>query len=328
MKTAVLLLGAALVLLPLFQSQAGDAFFAADGKSVTFIPIADGGSMRKVDLSTKKVETIPLSLPKEENAIALVSGSEGEALVLTDKAAWVHDAKGTRKLAALGAIENPTDLIVASSKDERMPDWMLVVGSEKDDASRRIYFYRKPGDKEFKPVFCRRTGTVGDGVITADGRFFFGADGDLWEGGFETEDPELIALTGVRIAPLGVLNTDSANGGSMYVDRVMPAGQSVYVALGGHHMGQLVRVDMNPKPALNEESGASGSVKDHYAYLAKSLASTAVIDDSGEPIRNAAAISADGDEMVFYTTGGGTVTMHLWKKSTGKSEELGTFEVQ
>ena len=91
-------------------------------------------------------------------------------------------------------------------------------------------------------------------------------------------------------------------------------------------MGQLLRIAMDPKPALSEGSGANESVKEHYAYLSKTLASVQIIDDSGETIRNCAAISLDGKEQVFYAIGGSTLTLYLWEKATGKSRQVATDE--
>ena len=256
--------------------RAGDAFFSADGRTVTYVPTFDTGCLKRINLETKTVERIAVTLPKDEGIVALAGGADGEALFTTEKAAWVHDAKGTRKLCDLGAIENSTSLIVAPSKGEHFADYLFVTGSEKDDPNRHLFFYRKPGQKTFKSTFCRRVQTIYTGAFTADGRFFFDGDGDLWEGGFEPEDEQAEmppVLNGVRIAPLGLFNTDSANGGSLYVNRILPAGKSIFVVLRGHHMGQLLRVAMNPTSAMKEGSGANDTVQGNYAYMAKSLAS-------------------------------------------------------
>lgn len=42
-----------------------------------------------------------------------------------------------------------------------------------------------------------------------------------------------LGLIGARIAPLGFFNTDTANGGSMYVDQIMVAVGALYVRLRG-----------------------------------------------------------------------------------------------
>jgi hypothetical protein len=309
-------------------SQAGDAFFSPDGKTVTYVPIFDGSALRQLNLQTKKIEHIPLNLPKDQSVVSLVPGTDGETLFLTEKAAWVHDAKGTRKLCDAGEAQNINDLAVAPSKDKNLADWLFIAGSDKEEASRNIFFCRKPGEKTFKPTFCRRTNYVSAGVFTAGGRFFFANEGDLWEGEFEAEDGQgmLTTLNGVRIAPLGFLNTDAANGGSMYVNHIMPVGSSIYVTLGGHHMGQLLRIAMNPKSALSEGAGANEALNDHYAYLAKSLSTVQIIDDSGEPIRNAAAIAINGTERVFFGKGGSSLQLFLWDKATGKVEEIAKDE--
>lgn len=314
-----------LSLLLIATGHANDAYFSPDGKSVTFVPIFDDGALRRMDLQTKKVEKVALSLPKGQGVVSLASGGDGEALLLTEKSVWVHDAKGTRKICDLGEARDASHLAVAPSKDAQLADWMFIAGADKESQSRRIFFGRKPGEKTFKATFCRRVSGVGASAFTADGRFFFANDGDLWEGGFEKGEAgnDMTVTNGVRIAPLAFLNTDSANGGSMYVDSIMPAGTGIYVALRGHHMGQLVRVAMNPKPAMAEGSGANEALKDHYAYLAKSLASVQIIETDGDSIRNTAATAAGGNERVFFTQGTAPIRLYVWDKATGKTEQVG-----
>ena len=314
-----------LSLLFVATGHANDAFFSPDGTSVTFVPIFDDGALRRVDLQTKKVEKVALGLPKGQGVVALAPGGDGEVLLLTEKSVWVHDAKGTRKVCDLGEAKDPGHLAVAPSKDAHLADWMFIAGANKESQSRRIFYARKPGEKTFKATFCRRVGGVGASAFTADGRFFFANDGDLWEGGFEKDDDGngMTVTNGVRIAPLAFLNTDAANGGSMHVDSIMPAGTGIYVALRGHHMGQLVRIAMNPKPAPVEGSGANDALKDHYAYLAKSLASVQLIETDGDTIRNPAAISVKDSERVFFTQGTAPIKMYLWDKATGKTEQVG-----
>ena len=321
MKTHTL---ASLLFLSASFAQAGDAYFSPDGKTVTYVSPLDQTLLQQVQLETKKLTTIPLALPKDETVQSLTAGAEGEALLLTEKAAWVHDAKGTRKLCDLGKISQASDLAAAPGKHPLLADWLFLAGTHPEEASRRIFFARKPGEKTFKPTFCRRTHQVNAGAFSAEGRFFFAAEGDLWEGDFEPEDGEgmMTTLSGVRIAPLAFLNTDGANGGSLYVDHLMPVGSSIYVALRGHHMGQLLRIAMSTQPALNEKSGANDDLKSHYAFLAKNLASVQIIEGSGEPIFNSAAIALPDTERVFYSHGISNQHLFLWDKATGKTSEV------
>lgn len=288
----------------------------------------DGGALRRINLETKVIEEIPLTLPKDQSVVSLISGAEGEALILSEKGAWVHDEKGTRKLCDAGEVEDLSDLAVAPPKVEGLADWLFVAGTDKESVGSRLFYSRKPGQKSFSRTFCRRVHSVGSGVFTADGRFFFDEGGDLWEGNFEAGDGDgmMTTLNGVRIAPLGFLNTDGANGGSMYVSNIMPAGTGIYVALQGHHMGQLLRVTKPMKPATSEGSSANDTVKEHYAYLAKSLASVQIIDDSGEPIRNCAATVVNGVERVFFAKGGSSLTLYLWDNATKTAVEVGAVE--
>ena len=130
---------------------ADQAFFSADGKSVTFVPRADLGHLLKLDLSTAEVTKVPLlGEPAKEEVTSLCRGSDGEALFTTESGVYVHDDKGTRKLAPSPAkgdwgIEN---LVAAPADLPTIGDWLLLSGPD-EEPSRRTYFARKPGTKAF-----------------------------------------------------------------------------------------------------------------------------------------------------------------------------------
>ena len=51
-----------------------------------------------------------------------------------------------------------------------------------------------------------------------------------------------------------------------------------------------------------------------------------IIDDSGDPVRNAAAIAINGSEKICYAKGNSQLTFFLWDKATGKAEEIAKDE--
>ncbi len=305
-----------LALIALDAVFSGEAFFSADGQSVTFVSTTESDRLHRIDLDSHKIDTIRVSLPKDQSITSLTIGADGEALFLTESAAWVHDAKGTRKLSDIG-VENAGGLAVAPPKGSPVADWMFLAGQDKDDASRRIFYCRKPGSNSWNSTFCRRTDRVDAAVFTADGRFFFASHGDLWEGEFEPDDGQgaPTTLNGVRIAPVAFLNTDASNGGSMYVHTIMPAGESIYICLRGHHLGQLLRISLNQKPALQDSA-----MDHHYTYMAKMLSSAEIIDGEGSPLFCTAATAAGGRERVFYLK---DHKLYLWTRDTGRAEEIG-----
>ncbi len=320
-------------LLAASSAHAGEAVFAKDGQSVAFTSFFNEDSILRLDLGTRKLETVALGAAvKGQHITSLTSGGDGELLFLTEKAAWVNDAKGTRRLCNVGAVKYPRDLVAAPAKAAGVADWLFLSGprSAEDGGGGTEFYGRKPGDKAFTSMFCRRVNSVWAGAFASDGRFFFAGEGDLWEGSFDPEPAGggLGSLSGVRIAPLAMMNTDSGNGGNLWVTQVMPAGKSIYVRLRGTHMGELLRVPMNPVPALDEKSGAMGSLEDHYKYLSKSLASVQRIETSGDDITASAAAVRGGDEVVFFRTrvGGGKWGLMLWSKSTGKAEQVAVEE--
>jgi len=311
------------------MARAGDAFFSKDGQSVTFVSGEHDESVLNLNLTTRNIETVSLGTAiKGQSITSLASGEDGELLFLTEKGAWVNDANGTRKLCGLGSAAHGADLSVAPATAAGVADWLFIAGdrAEKDRSAASTLHYRKPGEKEFRPVFCRRVNSVWAGAFTSDGRFFFAGESDLWEGAVDP-DPVgggVATLNGVRIAPLALKNTDCTNGGNLWVAQVMPAGSSIYVRLRGTHMGILLRVPVNPVPALDDKSGASGSLIGHYAYLAKALSAVQIIEPEGKGITASAAAETNGRELLFYRSGLGGVRygLFIWDKASGKSEQV------
>jgi hypothetical protein len=305
--------------------RADQAFFSADGKTVTFVPKIDVGYLLRLDLATMKQEKLKLGADcAKEEVTSLCRGGDGEALLTTAKGVYVHDAKGTRKLADAPVKAGwPIDsLAAAPASTADVGDWLFLSGSDPDDVQRRTFYSRKPGTKSFKPVFCRRVNRVDSGVFTTDGRFFFAGGGDLWEGmfqPFEGGDTMDAVLVGTRIAPLGLMNTDEANGGNLWVAQVMIAGKTLYVRLRGHGMSELVRVPMLTRPTQEM------STADNYNYQRDMLSKTEVINTGVDSeIWLSAATEVEGHEKLFFraSDGEGNIGLYLWDHTTGKSTKV------
>ncbi len=312
-------------------SQADQAFFSADGKTVTFVPKIDTGYLIRLDLTTSKQRRLVIGADAAQDEVtSLCRGGDGEALFTTAKGVYVLDDKGTRKLSVAPVKADwPMDSLAAapaSMKD--VGDWLFISASEADNINTRSFYSRKPGSKDFKKVFCRRVARVENGVFAPDGRFFFAGEGDLWEGSFDVSsagDDRDATLVAARIAPLAMMNTDEANGGNLWVDQVMLAGKVIYVRLRGHGMSEIVRVPMHPVPALDEKGGANLSTQDSYRYQGEMLAKAEVIPLEQGEIRIAAAAVINGSEKLFYraSDGEGNIGLYLWDRATGKAAKVG-----
>jgi hypothetical protein len=107
-------------------------------------------------------------------------------------------------------------------------------------------------------------------------------------------------LVGARIAPLAIMNTDEANGGSMWVQHVAPAGKWIYAQLRGHHMSAILRTPLPAKPMYAPTSNDSPSAKDQLDAMAHSLNKTEVIADDMEYAAGFCAIEIGGTPRVFF----------------------------
>lgn len=197
------------LLLSIAAAAAGDSFFSADGKTVTFAPIVESGNLGRVDVATGKVTLTPLPAEaKDKEITGLSAGAQGEALFTAGDAVWVATPEGVmKKVLPTKPVTGSEGLFVGTKEDSPLMDWLFVTGEDKDRAGESVFFARRKGGKEFGKVFCRRVSNVGHGAFSADGRFFFSAEGDLWEGGFSVEEPDTgleATLVGARIAPLAI----------------------------------------------------------------------------------------------------------------------------
>ena len=78
-------------------SLSDEAFFSADGKSVTFVPRTGEGYLLRLDIDLAKVSKLRLGpAVMNDTVTALCRGGDGETLLTTANGVYVHDAKGTR----------------------------------------------------------------------------------------------------------------------------------------------------------------------------------------------------------------------------------------
>ncbi|OYW76411.1 MAG: hypothetical protein B7Z37_08755 [Verrucomicrobia bacterium 12-59-8] len=292
-------------------SLANEAFFSKDGGTVTMgLGGRSGSGLVQVDIATGKISQAPLPEElKDESIESVAAGSEGEALFLAKDGVWVWTpgaAIPVKHVCATAPVVGATDLFVATVPGTPLTDCLFVTGNETADATSMGSFYgRKPGGKHtFLSIFCRRVSDATGGVFSTDGRLFFVSHGDVWEGGIQVNDDtdmeRLGTLVGARIAPLGILNTDEANGGSMWVQHVAPAGKWIYAQLRGRHMACIMRIPLPVKPLYSPTSGDSLTTKDQLDAMSDSLNKTEIIADDMEFAAGFCATEVGGKPRVFY----------------------------
>ncbi|WP_395753108.1 hypothetical protein [Prosthecobacter sp.] len=293
-----------------------------------------------MDIATGRITRAPLPPElKDESIESVAAGSEGEALFLAKNGVWVWTpgaATPVKHVCATAPVFNAADLFVATVPGTPLTDCLFVSGNETADATSRGTFYgRKPGSKQpFLSIFCRRVDDATSGIFSTDGRLFFVSHGDLWEGGIQVDDDtgteRLGTLVGARIAPLAVLNTDEANGGSMWVEHVAPAGKWIYAKLRGHHMAALVRTPMPAKPLYAPSSSDSPSTQDHLAAMSHALSKTEIITEDYEHVDAFCATEVGGKPRVFFcgdVEDGKGPAMMLWE-GAGKPRVFGHLPAQ
>jgi hypothetical protein len=312
------------------SSFADEAVFSADGNSVTFVPKNfEANHLWKLDIGTGKVEKIALGgAVAKEGVTSLCLGGEGELLLTTGEGVYVQDDKGTRKLAPAPVKGNLSikGLAVAPASAAAFADWLFLSGEDAEIENHRILYSRKPGTKAFVPMFIRRVNRVHAAAFALNGRFFFGGDGDLWEGGFEDMgDGEVVrlGLIGARIAPLGFFNTGTSNGGSMYVDQIMVAGEALYVRLRGHHLSELVRVPMPAASALDEKDAVMSDPAASYRLQSQLLSKAEVIPTQHFEITISAATAVGGNEFLFFRANDDDgIGLYLWDRQSGRAKRV------
>ncbi|MES2709843.1 MAG: hypothetical protein V4726_24820 [Verrucomicrobiota bacterium] len=309
--------------------RADTAFFTRDKSEVIFTAIYKPGILWRLNLKSAGLSAITLSGPLKGREVGSIArGAEGEILLTADNAVWVLDKDGApRKIADE---KDPGSFFLGPVGEGPLKDWLFTVKPDGTEGlgARDIFYARKPGTKAFRPVFCRRVERVGTGTFTSDGRFFFAAQGDLWEGGFDGSDDEgtgnIATLVGCRIAPLAVLNTDMSNSGSQLVREIHVAAGSLLIGLGGRHEGSILRLPVPAGTAYGPNP--EGSAPDTAAALElqrRSLAKIEIIVPETGGLTAMAAAEIDGDPVVFYRGEGDEQGMGLWLwKGSGPVKRL------
>lgn len=292
-------------------ASANDAFFSKDGKTVTMGLGSRGGvGLVQVDIATGKITQAPLPAElKDESIESVAAGSEGEALFLAKNGVWVWTpgaATPVKHVCATAPVVNATDLFVATVPGTPLTDCLFISGNDSADATSMGSFYgRKPGGKHpFLSIFCRRVSDATGGAFSADGRLFFVSHGDVWEGGIQPDEDSgterFGTLIGARIAPLGIMNTDEANAGSMGVMHVAPAGKWIYAQLRGHNMAAILRVPLPAKSLYSPTSEDTPSTQDQLAAMSHALNKAEVITEDSEHVDGFCAIEVGGKPRLFY----------------------------
>ncbi|MGC4015683.1 MAG: hypothetical protein QM755_14345 [Luteolibacter sp.] len=275
---------------------ATEAAFSADGKTLYAISRTGDGLLA---FEPGSVTPKPIPLPKAfgGEASQLLADPQGLLVAAAGKL-WQWnptDPKTAPKLVAplpasfqvfgLGRAEGEGvagNLLISGwySLDPQKP-------KPKNVDENASLFALKPGGKAFKPVFVRRLEHVTACPTFSNGRMVFGGDHDLWEGGLDGEEEDMDfragTLWGHRTAPLGMFNTDGANGGGMGVRQVVIAGDTVWAALGGRHMGALVSVPLEKKTAEQEHPELADAWKIQREQLAQAKAVLLPVDGEDKP---------------------------------------------
>lgn len=292
------------------RSPAAEAFFSADGSTVTMTLSPRSAGLIQVDVESGAITKAPLPKElKEEFIESIARGGEDEALFLAKDAVWVwkDDASPPvkRVCATAPVVSAAMDLTVVTAADTDLADSLFVSGIQQDNPDQQVLFGRKAGAKTFLPVFCRRVDGVQSGVFSEEGRFFFVSGGDVWEGGIQLDEDasmgRLGTLVAARIAPLGILNTDESNGGSLWVGQIAPVGKWLYLRLRGHHMGAIARIPVPAKPLYSPESDEQPTLQAQINAMKQSLAKVEIINDELEDAQAFCATELEGGEVrLFY----------------------------
>lgn len=287
----------ALGFLSVFPSaSATEAAFSADGKTLYALS-REGDALLAFESGNVTPKQIPLPKPLAGDASQLLTDPYG--LLVTAAGKLWHwnpaDAKTTPKVAAtLPASFQVFGL--GRAQGEGVAGMILISGWYSFDSAKpkpkvadenASLFGLKPGGKDFKPVFVRRLEHVTACPAFAGNRMVFGGDHDLWEGGLEGEEEGMEfragTLWGHRSAPLGMFNTDGANGGGLGVRQVVIAGDTVWAALGGRHMGALVSVPLEKKAADQDHPGLAEAWQIQREQLAQAKPVLLPVDGEDKP---------------------------------------------
>lgn len=270
------------------SAKAGGSVFSKDGSRIYLSPLWEKGKLWVINSETHEgvLEDLSGSIGDMETG-TLARTPEGDILIEAGGAIWKWTPGGKKpvKLAAVPKGLTTREISCASAAGKHAQAGTVFLAAYNETENRDELLALLPGARAFKPVFIRRLQNVtAPPAFSGDGRMFFGGDFDLWEGTLEKEEDvedRAGTLTGSRLAPLAVANTDGANSGSMGVREVAAAGNKVYALVSGRHMGAVVTVTRPAEDRYDSEAAEHPGAGAAYKLMADTLAKAAVIFDGG-----------------------------------------------
>lgn len=284
-----------------------EAAFSADGTKLWVIPVFETDFLWEIETTTWTAKPRPVrGFAAEEAMQCLCLDEKGDLLVATDRAVWLLPP-GEEEVRLIATLPGPAFVTGISCVTRPGPvpvgTVFLSVGPENGEGDP--LYLMKPDRKTLIPVFVRRLSDLTTVPRFSDsGRMVYGGNWDLWEGFFEAWDDGGVdragALGGSRFAPLALMNTDSANSGSMGVDGVAVLGEDVYAALGGRHMGALVRVPLPSENRYASNDGMHPELAESFAVMKRALGAADILEEVERIDALAVQPSPEGGRGLFY----------------------------
>jgi WD40 repeat protein len=297
-----------IAILPDIPSHASEATFSADGKTVYLSALFKDTDVHIIDVASKKHRTVTPIAAGGESIRALSCDAEGNILIATDRAlhSWNPTTHKSQKVVDFPIKLIVSDLSCITAKGHPLKDTVLLLGeSEAEDGIRKLLALQ-PGKKSWREIFCRRNDPLTAPRTNAAGRMFLGSNYDLWECNiflepYDLKDSRIMgSVSGCRIAPLAMMNTDSANSGAMAVRAAAPAGQTIYSLLSGRHMGAILATTAPASALYAGDEGTHPELAQQYDIMKQSLGQTTIVYEGGPC--DALCVSESGNEkpIVFW----------------------------
>lgn len=284
-----------------------EAAFSADGTKLWVIPVFETEFLWEIETATWEATRRPVrGFAAEETPQSLCVDEKGDLLIATDRAVWVLPP-GQEEPSLLASLPAPAFVtgISCVTRPGPVPVGTVFLAVRPETAGDDTLYLMKPDRKALIPVFVRRLSDLTTVPRFSDsGRMVYGGNWDLWEGFFEVWEDEGVdragALGGSRFAPLALMNTDSANSGSMGVDGVAVLGEDVYAALGGRHMGALVRVPLPSENRYASNDGMHPELAESFAVMKRALGQAEILEEVEQIDALAVQPSPEGGRGLFY----------------------------
>lgn len=262
-------------------AHAGQSVFSADGKTIYLSPMDSGNSVYVIDAAMHKHQSVQLFKKDETTYVnGITRNPQGEIVFATNKSLWRWNGKdAAQKILDLPKDFTFSDISCVLSKGLTPIGTILLLGTKKDEDRNTLYALL-PGSKEWGVIFCRRNEPFSAPQTNAAGRMFCASNLDLWECTIIIEPADagstmLGSMEGCRIAPLAMMNTDSANAGAMIVGEVVAAGEQIFSRLQGRHMGAILQTTAPAKPLYsNAEGNEHPELTAQYRIMKQSLTNT------------------------------------------------------